>query len=113
MRCGLSSGFFRSTSASSVLALLLLSAGCSSGQLFSLQPHVVATRQKTDPGCSPRGIVSLREITAVEMSPLVPMTSVTLEEIARAAHSAGADYVVVRPGPLGPEGKLFRCGISS
>ncbi len=71
---------------------------------------MTVTREKDDPGCYKAGWVPLREITAEEMSPLEPMSRATLEDIQDAARARGADYVVVRPGALGPEGELFRCG---
>jgi hypothetical protein len=110
MRCAPSSASFGNTSVFSLCALLAGAVvACSTQTLHPEQGHFTATRLDEEPGCRATGTVPLYEITAEEMSPLVPMTSSSLEEIAAKARGLGANFIVVRPGPLGPEGRTYHC----
>ena len=106
MPCGLSSAFFKSTLVFEALFL----AACTTQSLHPERGHFTVTRFDEAPACRELGIVPLYEITAEEMSPLMPMTRATLEEISAKARGLGANFIVVRPGPLGPEGRNFKCG---
>ena len=106
MPCVLSSVYFRNTL---VFSLLFLSA-CGTESLHPRKSHVIVTRIETEPFCKSLGSVSLREIKTRELSPLEPMSRSTLEEIHEEALRTGANYVIVRPGPLGPQAANYVCG---